>query len=159
MDFNYLRFYVKTRWLLGISAVAISTELVNAQRSEAPSYGFITKWIRLFNEGREQVEDIPRSGRPRTSLTSKNIDLVRSIIEDNPYTTYDEIEALTSLHPPTIYTILHEHLRLRKVCSRYVPYELTEKMKKQRVSICQENLAKIKEGKLRLCDIVTGDES
>ena len=32
-------------------------------------------------------------------------------------------------------------------------------MKKQRASICQENLAKIKEGKLRLCDIVTGDES
>ena len=110
MDFQFFRFYVKTRFILGVLAVEISNELNSAYGSLAPSYDFVAKWIRLLQGGRENIEDDPRTGRPTTSLTLENIELVREIILDNPYVTYTEIEALTSLYPPTIHSIIHEHL-------------------------------------------------
>lgn len=131
MEFELLRFYVKTRWILGESATQISNDLTTAYGDLAPSYNFIAKWIRLFKDGRENIKDDPRSGRPITTLTEDNIELVREIIDDNPYATYVEIEVQTSLSPPTIYSIIHEHLGLRKVASRYVPHNLTQKNKQE----------------------------
>lgn len=159
MDFENLRFYVKTRRLLGVSAIEISNELVSAYGSCAPSYSFVLKWFNLFTDGRENIKDETRSGRPRTAVCDENIERVREIIEDNPYSTYAEIEVLTSLHPPTIHTIIHDHLHLRKITSRFVPHELSDQNKRERVRVCRDLLSKLDEGKLRLCDIVTGDES
>ena len=34
----------------------------------------------------------------------------------------------TSLHPPTIYSTIHDHLGLRKIKSRYVPHEFLAKI-------------------------------
>ena len=84
---------------------------------------------------------------------------VELLVEQNPHITYAEIEAETSLHPPSIYTILHDSLELRKIASRWVPHDLTEAQKQKRVEYCQENLRLVNEGKIRLCDIFTGDES
>ena len=159
MDFEMLRFYVKTRWLLKENATKIFNDLKVAYGDQAPSYDFVAKWIRLFIDGRENIKDEPRSGRPPTALTEANIKLVRDLIEDNPFMTYNEIEAQTSLFPQTINSILHDHLHVRKIVSRFVPYDLSPKNKEERVRICKENLAKIREGKVRLCDIITGDES
>lgn len=159
MDFEQYRSYVKTRWALGDTSTQIFKDLKTVYGTEAPSYPFVTKWVRSFENGRETIKDDPRSGRPITSLTERNIQLVKSIVEENPFVTYAEIEALTELHPPSINTILHEHLRLRKVMSRFVPHDLTEANKLLRVQLCKETLAKLEEGKWRLCDIITGDES
>ena len=51
------------------------------------------------------------------------------------------------------------HLKMKKLTSRWVPHKLTEKNRNDRVRMCEENLAKFKEGKWRLSDVVTGDES
>jgi histone-lysine N-methyltransferase SETMAR len=48
---------------------------------------------------------------------------------------------------------------MKKITSRWVPHELSEKNRQDRVRICKENLAKFKENKWRLCDGITGDES
>jgi len=63
----------------------------------AMSDGMVRKWVRMFNEGRENVHDVARSGRP--SLV--NDDLVREINEtvrdDRRFTISD-----LSLHFPQI---------------------------------------------------------
>ena len=64
-----------------------------------------------------------------------------------------------SLSRGTIHTIIHDHLKKKKVTSRWVLHELNEKNLQDRVRICRENLAKIKDNKWRLGDIITGDES
>ena len=71
------------------------------------------------------------SGCPITALTNETILAVREIIEENPYSTFDQNEALKSLH----------HLGLRKITSRYVPHELSAKNKEDRVRRCDQNLA------------------
>jgi len=63
----------------------------------AMSDGMVRKWVRMFNEGRENVHDEARSGRP--SLV--NDDLVRKVNErvrdDRRFTISD-----LSLHFPQI---------------------------------------------------------
>lgn len=49
MDFEYLRFYVKTRWLLGETPIQISNDLKTAYKDQAPSYDLVLKWVRAFN--------------------------------------------------------------------------------------------------------------
>ena len=81
--------------------------------------------IRYFKAGGESLEDQRRSGRPITATTKANIRQVQELVEENPHITYAEIKAETLLHPPTIKEILHEKLNLKKLASRWIPYQLT----------------------------------
>jgi len=70
----------------------------------AMSDGMVRKWVRMFNEGRENVRDEARSGR----LSLVNDDLVRKVNErvrdDRCFTISD-----LSLHFPQISrTLLHD---------------------------------------------------
>ena len=153
------RSYIKISAALGKSAKEITKELNDASGDQAPKYRTVSKWIKLFRESREVLEDDPRSGRPRTTLTRTNIQLVRQLIEDNPHISYDEIEAATSINQFSINQIIHDHLKMKKMSSRWIPHELTDENRLLRLEICRENLAKISEGKIRLSDVITGDES
>ncbi|CAF3211688.1 unnamed protein product [Rotaria socialis] len=48
---------------------------------------------------------------------------------------------------------------MKNVTSRWVPHQLTDQQKQQRVKLCRENLAKFKNGSWQLCDIITDDET
>jgi histone-lysine N-methyltransferase SETMAR len=159
MENENLRFYIQLRFKLGIDATRIHNDFKSTLGDKAPSYSFVTKWIHFFKEGRENLEDEQRIGRPITATVPTNIDAVRNFIEEDPYCTYDEIEAETSFNQYTIQTILHDHLHLRKITSRWVPHELSAKNRQDRVRMCKENLDKFESGAWRLCDVVTGDES
>ena len=65
----------------------------------------------------------------------------------------------TFLSRGTIFNIIHNCLKLKKITSRWVPHELTQKNRNDRMRICQENLEKFKSTAWRLCDVITGDES
>jgi len=106
-----------------------------------------------------EIEDDPRSGRPASKITDENIELVWTIIDEDPHSTYDDIEAETSLSHGTIFRIIHEYLKKKKITSRWVPHELTPEQKHLRVKFCPENLKKFSNNSWRLCDIVTGDET
>lgn len=153
------RFYIKVRRLLGISINEIFKELKSAIPDSSISLSTVTRWFNHFKSGNNSLKDMPRPGRPITERIQSNIDRVKEVIENNPWCSYDEIEAETSLSRGTIFNIIHESLKMKKVSSRWVPHELSEKNRQDRVRICQENLTKFKEGKYRLCDVVTGDES
>jgi histone-lysine N-methyltransferase SETMAR len=126
----------------------------------AMSAGMVRKWVRMFNEGRENVHDEARSGRP--SLV--NEDLVRKFnerVRDERRFTISDL----SLHFPQIsrtvlYDIVSSHLGYRKVCARWVPKMLTEEHKKQRVACAVTFLMRYhQERDDMLSHIVTGDET
>ncbi|CAF1405191.1 unnamed protein product, partial [Rotaria sp. Silwood1] len=58
----------------------IHEELVAALGPNAPSYTTVTGWAKRFREGREEINDDPRFGRPVSKLTDENIELARQVI-------------------------------------------------------------------------------
>lgn len=159
MEKEFNRYYIKIRCKLAITPVDIHNELVLALGDSAPSYRTVARWASEFNNGREDVKDDPRSGRPVTTVTTANIERIRELIENDPHITYDEIEAETSINQFSIHEIIHGTLKLKKIVSRWVPHELTPKNRQDRLQICRENLAIYRDGPGRLCDILTGDET
>lgn len=158
MKSENLRFYIQIRFKLGISLNNISKELKTALPGKSPSFSTVSRWYKKFKGGCEDLKDKHRKGRPITETTCINIDRVRNVIDNDPWCSYDEIEAGTFLSRGTIQTIIHEHLKMKKLTSRWVPHELSEKNRQDRIRICQQNLAMFKESKWRLGDVITGDE-
>ena len=70
------------------------------------------------------------------------------------------LEEIISLSPPTLNEILHQRLKISKVCARWIPHRLTEDQKDRRVSWCKFMIQKFDNGKSKLLDhVVTGDET
>ncbi|CAF2798145.1 unnamed protein product [Rotaria sp. Silwood2] len=159
MNKENFRFYIKVRTALNIEPTVIHNELRAVFGDEAPALSTVAKWSKLFREGREHIEDEERPGRPITETTSENIEQIYSIINNDPYITIEELETQTNLSHGTIQRIISDHLNLRKIVARYIPKQLTDSQRAERVRICKENLAKFESGAWRLCDVVTGDES
>ncbi|CAF2614911.1 unnamed protein product [Rotaria sp. Silwood2] len=78
MDNELNRYYIKIRTILGIDPKTIHEELVTVLGPNAPSYTTVTRWAKRFREGREEVNDDPRFGRPISELTDENIELLSS---------------------------------------------------------------------------------
>ena len=147
MENENFRFYIKVRHFGCSDATAISNDLYSFTEDKAPSLRTVQRCCKYFKDGRQEIEDRARSGRLIVETLPANIERVRIVIEEDPYYTYDEIEAETSLSRVTIYNIIHNHLKLKKITSRWVPHELSVKNRQVQVWICQENLKKFEENK------------
>ncbi|CAF1458316.1 unnamed protein product, partial [Rotaria sordida] len=62
------------RTALRIPARVIYDELNSVYGDEAPGLSTIERWSKLFRDGREEVEDKPRPGRPISETTTENIE-------------------------------------------------------------------------------------
>ncbi|CAF1083628.1 unnamed protein product [Rotaria sp. Silwood1] len=159
MTDEFSRYYIRIRAILGIYSKTIFDELTEALGLDASSYPMVRKWTKRFREGREDVSNDPRSGRPISVLRDENIERVRQVIEDDPHSTYDDITVETGLSRGTIERIIHDCLKMRKVTSRWVAHQLTDEQKQERFRICRQNLEKFRNGTWRLCNIITGHET
>jgi hypothetical protein len=71
-----IKFCVKT----GRSATDTLTLLTVAYAEYAMKKSSGFEWHRRFTEGREDVQDDPRSGQPKTQRTDANVDRVRTLV-------------------------------------------------------------------------------
>ncbi|CAF4570854.1 unnamed protein product, partial [Rotaria magnacalcarata] len=53
---------------------------------------YFTKCSKLFRDGRKEIEDKARPGRPITETTTENIEQVRLLINYDPYITLESIQ-------------------------------------------------------------------
>ena len=91
MENENFRFYIKVRHFLGFDATAISNDFNSFAGDKAPSLRTVQRWCKYFEDGRQEIEDRERSGRPIVETLPANIERVRIVIEEDPYCTYDEI--------------------------------------------------------------------
>ena len=111
-----------------------------------------------FVEGREGVEDDPKSRRPCTSTTYTNIEKVRQLVRSDRRLTIRVIANEVGMDKATVHILVHT-LGMRKVCAKMVPRLLTEERKAQRLNACRDILQQMKADKRITENVITGDES
>lgn len=77
------------------------------------SYTTVLEWIQRLNQGRTSIEDHPRSGRLVTEATDRNIEVIRALIDENPYISIKYMVFETGLSYGTITRIIHDDLKLK----------------------------------------------
>ena len=86
----------------------------------------VFKGHKRFKEGREEVEDDPRNGRPLTSRNDENIELVREKARGDRRLTVRMIANELGISCERVWTIITKDLEMIKVCVKIVPRLLNE---------------------------------
>ena len=81
-------------------------------------------WFTQFKNGRDDLNDDPRPGRPEASNRAELVEKVREIIAINANFTVRMLAEELNLSYCTIYTIFTKDLCKRKVFARFVPHQL-----------------------------------
>ena len=93
----------------------------------------VEKWFADFKRGRTNTDDAERSGRPNSAVVPENIKKVHKMVLADRKLKLHEIADTLKISEGSVFTILHEHLSMRKLCSKWVPRLLTVDQKQQRV--------------------------
>jgi len=91
------RVCVRFCFLLGKTAAETVTMLREAFKEEVLSQARVYEWFSRFKHGDMSLEDQPRSRRPSTSRTNKNIKKICDAIMFDHHQTIDKLEALTGV--------------------------------------------------------------
>ncbi|GBP86766.1 hypothetical protein EVAR_66674_1 [Eumeta japonica] len=86
------------------------------------------EYLQLFAEfkcDRVNLSDEFCDGHPFTAVNNKNIDAVRRMLETDRHETYHETRAFLGISL-RIQSMLHKHLGMKKLCSRWIPHSFTE---------------------------------
>ncbi|KAG5305971.1 SETMR methyltransferase, partial [Pseudoatta argentina] len=144
----------------GKTPVEVYNEVKTAYGDKGMYRTSVLKWCREFKNGRTSVYDDQRSGRP-SILTDDIVEKIENALRDDRRLTVDELSAM---FPQISRSLLHETivetLGYRKLSARWVPKQLTDQHKLNRVEAGQEFLRRYKlHGDEFLRSIVTGDET
>ena len=118
----------------------------------------VFEWHKQFLEGREDVEEDPKSGRLCTSTTDTNIEKVLQLVRSDRRLTIRVIANEVGMDKETVHTILVDTLGMRKVSAKMVPRLLTEEQKAQRLNACRDVLQQMEADEKLLKNVITGDE-
>ena len=119
----------------------------------------VFEWHKQFVEGRDDVEDDPKSGRPCTSTTDTNIKKVRQLVRSDRCLKICVIATEVGMDKDTVRTILIDTLGMRKVCAKMVPRLLTKEQTAQRLNTCRDILQQMEADEKLLENVITGNES
>lgn len=150
-----VKFLVK----LGKSATETYSLLQQVYREECMSRTRVFEWCKRFKEGREEIEDDPRPGRPSTSKTDENIEKIGKVIRQDRRLSIRAVAETVGIDKESVRQILHENFNMRKVCSKMVPKILTPEQKESRMEICSDILKNIRKDPELLERVITCDES
>ncbi|KAJ8957240.1 hypothetical protein NQ318_007804 [Aromia moschata] len=118
----------------------------------------IFRWHKAFAEGRENVNDENRAGRPSTSSSDDNVKGVRDLLNTDRRLSVRLIRLISETLDITkiiVHEIVSESLGMRKVCAKLLPKVLTDDQKARRVETCQELLDTCEDNPAFLDDVKT----
>ncbi|GBN20318.1 hypothetical protein AVEN_97476-1 [Araneus ventricosus] len=108
-----------------VKPAEIHRQLVEIYGENVMTDVMVRKWVWQFNDGRTNVHDKARNGRPSVVNDGLVAKVNEKIRENRRFT----IRMLFNEFPEILKTVLHEivtnRLNYRKLCSRWVPKMLT----------------------------------
>ena len=145
----------------GQSPIQIWRRLQTVFGEEALGKTQVHCWAKRFKEGDglEPVSDKPRSGRPRTAITRRNVNRIQAELDRDRRVSVRQLVENTGFSQGTVHRILKKELKVRRISCKFVPKILSTIQRQTRVDICQENLNRIRHDPILLHKIITGDET
>ncbi|UYV78911.1 hypothetical protein LAZ67_17000241 [Cordylochernes scorpioides] len=113
----------------------------------------------MFSEGREDVNDEERAGRPSTSTTVEKINEVEKMILANRRITVREVAENLNISIGSCHSIFINDLGMRRVAAKFVPKLLNCDQKQHRMNIANEMLDSVRDDPNLLQRVITGDEA
>ena len=98
----------------------------------------VFEWHKRFKEGRESVRDDERCGRSREVRTPELLRKVSNFIDEDRRVSIETISTQLDISMGTVHKIIHEELKMRKICSKFVPRVLSEEQKERHRSDSRE---------------------
>ena len=126
---------------------------------ETMSRSRVFEWHKRFKEGREDVEDDSRSGRPSTSMTADNVERVKQMVRGDRWLAVRMIADELEINRDSVWKIITEDLDMRKICAKMVPKLLDDDQKERHVVVCQDILEHLQTEPDLLQRVITGNES
>ena len=116
---------------------------------ETMSRSRVFEWHKRFEEGREDVEDDSRSGRPSTSSTADNVERVKQMVRGDRRLTVRMIADELQINRDSVW----------KICTKMVPKLVDDDQKERHMEVCQDILEHLQTEPDLLQRVITGDES
>jgi hypothetical protein len=118
--------------LKGSSPRDIHTELESVYGDEALCLRAVYKWYESFLQGRTELFDNPRSGRPMQNDLG---DALRGMLQEFPFTSCKHLCVQFRIAKATCLRIFHDVLHSKKFNLRWVPHSLDDAQKAEHVSL------------------------
>ncbi|KAG8238430.1 hypothetical protein J437_LFUL002887 [Ladona fulva] len=107
--------------------------IVQAYGDSSISYSQVSRWLKAFKEGREEVVDEPRAGRPPTST------IVRDLLNSGLRLSVQTIAETLNIPKAIVHELVTDKLDMRKVCAKL----MTDDQKNHRVTVATELLERV----------------
>lgn len=132
MDSREFRVLIKHCFLMGKNTVDAKQWFDKYYGKFAPAKSTICTWYAEFKRGRLRTDDAPRPGRRKDAVNTATIEQVERMILSDCRARVREIAHQVHISQGSTLTILHDHLKVKKLCAQWVPLKLTTEQKKQR---------------------------
>ncbi|UYV77691.1 hypothetical protein LAZ67_15001959 [Cordylochernes scorpioides] len=119
----------------------------------------ISSMEKRYQEGREDVNDEERAGRPSTSTTDEKIYEVEKMILANRRNTVREVAEDINILIGSYHSIFINDLGMRRVAAKFVPKLLNCDQKQHRMNIANEMLDSVRNDPNFLQRVITSDEA
>jgi hypothetical protein len=137
------RFYVLVEAKRGVKPMDVLRQLQVVYGDSAPSQASVYRWHKDYSTGeRQSVHNLPHSDRPVSLRNTDTIFRVYEFIQLDPKSSVRGIADSLQLTKNRVHRILTDELMFRKVCSVWVPHQLTESNKAERIS-CAQSIQKL----------------
>ena len=153
------RVFIKFGVLLGWSAANVHKQLSTALTSNAYSVRTVRRWVEDIKNGKIDIGERRGGDRSDSSLEATRLEKIQELLRERRDWSVRTIEATTDIPRETVRNILRNKLGLNKVHKTWVPYELNEDQKINRVTASQANLLRFRKTKKLLERTIAIDES
>ena len=110
------RTWLKFQCARGHTARQCHEGLVEAYGDAGLPYRTVAMWVRVFSEGRDNIEHMARPGRP--SVSGEDVEAVSALLDTDRRLTVRELALEIGLSHMTVFRIVKKRLRMRVIASR-----------------------------------------
>ena len=98
------------------------------------------EWQKSVREGRTSLQDDLRPGQAHRAITPDVTARIHDLNRENRRITEEQIRVQVAVSLDSVHTIIKNRLQFRKICSQWVPHQMTVGQTIDRMAACLSHL-------------------